>query len=215
MASPDPTYADGLALVDQPLQLDTLSRTAHVTYALTNTGAFDAEEIAGIAFNLFATTLGVVLSDQVMIGRCTVKLGDGTTTPSVGVSAATPQPGETDTGTLPSPNIACLLKKITSLAGRANRGRMYLPWAFGEAGISDTGLLTGDQVDLVQAAATDFIDQLATGDIPMVICNRTIDDNPTPPPATYISAYETGPVVTQFQLEAYAATQRRRMPRSS
>lgn len=214
MPTPDPTYDDGLVLVDQPLLLDSMSRTAHLTFACTDDGAQTAQQIADAWHTNFTTVMSDALSDQVTIGKATVKRGDGTTTPSVAVAAGATVAGTADVGTLPSPNIACLLKKITSLAGRENRGRTYLPWAFGEAGISDTGLLTGDQIAVVQTQASLLLTELASDDIPMVICNRIISANPTPPPATYISRYATGATVVQFTLEAYAATQRRRMPRS-
>ena len=215
MASPDPTYDDGLVLVDQPLQLGTLSRTAHLTLAFADTAAQTAQACADAIQGAFNASLADALSDLVTIPPPTVKRGDGTTTPAVAVASGGSSSGGTDMSPLPSPNIACLLKKITSLAGRENRGRTYLPWAFGEAGISDTGLLGGGQVTAVQDAADEFLTLVAAADLPMVICNRTITTNPTPPPATYISAYVTGAVVTQWTLEAYAATQRRRMPRSS
>lgn len=213
MASPAPTYDAGLLLVDQPLLLDTMSRRAHVTYAVDKLDALTLQGSMNMLQTIWDAHMEGVISDQVTIEDCTGKLGDGTTTPLIGSSNDGPHVGGIDLGNLPSPNVSCLLKKATGFGGRANQGRMYLPWAFGESGISDTGLLTGDQVASVADAAEAWRAALAGADLPLIICNRTHAANPTPPPPTYVSDYSKGPGVTSLTLEAYAATQRRRMPR--
>ena len=213
MTSPAPTYEAGLLLIDQPLLLTSMSRRAHVTYAVDDLSSDDLPTVCDQLLTIFSAHLLEAMSTLVTAENLTGKLGDGTTVPAIANSSDGPTAGDTDLGNLPSPNVACLLKKTTGLAGKQNRGRMYLPWAFGENGISDTGLLTGDQVTTVQDAASAWLAALAGNNTPLVICNRTHSVNPTPPPAKYVSHYAKGAGVTALTLEAYAATQRRRMPR--
>lgn len=213
MAHDPATYDDGLVLIDQPMRIASVSHTAHMTLAARNDGAGTAQDIADDFSEQVEAVFGPQISDEVTFDPCTVKLGDGSDVPIVAVAANPAFGGGTDLGDLPSPQVQCLLKKITAFGGRKNRGRTYVPWAFGEGGIAENGLLTGDQVEAVQDAADALLGAMTADNYPMVICNRVIAIDPdTDKP--YVLAYTIGQDVTQWTLEAYAATQRRRMPRS-
>lgn len=213
MASPDPTYDDGLVLVDQPLAHAGISHVAHVTFACADTASQDVQDIADLVQNDFSAAWKDLVDSNVVIGKPTVLRGDGTTTPGVAIGSLAEEPGLAVFDG-PPPQVCALLKKITALGGRANRGRTYMPYVLPDADIHEDGSISGGTIvaDINDRAAI-MLSGLAADSLPMVICNREVDANPTPPPATYVSAYHTGATVTQYFLELVVATQRRRLVR--
>jgi hypothetical protein len=213
MASPAPSYADGLVVVDQPLTHALVSHVAHVTFGLDNVGTSNTQTIADDFQDAFNSAWTSLLDTDVTIEKPIIKLGDGSDVPFVAVASGPTVAGTNDID-VPAPQTSVLIKKITALGGRRNRGRTYFPWIVGETGITEAGRLFGDIITNGQTAADAFLAALVTNETPMCIVNRTILDNPTPPPAKYVAAFTIGEAVQQYNLEDVVATQRRRLVRS-
>jgi hypothetical protein len=105
------------------------------------------------------------------------------------------------TGTIVSssmpPNCALLIKKVTGLAGRANRGRMYMPpFSLSEGSIDKLGAMAQAVADVVtsfaQSARTQMI---ANGHDPVILHHSAA--TPTP--------------IIDLVCETTIATQRRRL----
>jgi len=59
-----------------------------------------------------------------------------------------------------APALALMLTKQTALGGRANRGRMYFPWAVSDTGVGENGAVQGSTLDNWQASCDEFLEQL-------------------------------------------------------
>ena len=94
------------------------------------------------------------------------------------------------------PNVATLITKNTSFAGRQNRGRMYMP-PLTDGVISTGGIITEADRLLVQGGATQFLADLAASSIPMVILHTDPAVTPT--------------AVNSLSVASKVATQRRRL----
>lgn len=109
-------------------------------------------------------------------------------------------PGTSEgTNTLPQ-NCAYLVRKQTASAGRANRGRFYLPQFLGqEVDVSSTGMLSAAALASIQSKLDGLFADFAT--VPPVILHDEFSPVTTPTP------------VTGFALQPQIATQRRRLRR--
>ena len=114
--------------------------------------------------------------------------------------------GTSSTGTMLPPNVSMLFKKGTLYAGRAYRGRIYLPFVEGtyvnEAGVVQSTLLTKmvtAAAALLAAPATSTL----TGVDNWALLHRA-EVGATPPPPT---------LLTTIQATDRVATQRRRLER--
>jgi hypothetical protein len=109
--------------------------------------------------------------------------------------------GANDTNITPQ-NSAHLIRKNTSLGGRRNRGRMYLP-GVSEANVSNTGVLAPARVAQINTALSNWRAALEanTGILYMVILHGTSLNSPTPTPTP----------VTSLACQPVIATQRRRL----
>lgn len=92
------------------------------------------------------------------------------------------------------PQVSFLFQKLTGIAGRNRRGRMYLP---GSPDPEEDGVYPGATVTLMDGRAEDFRQQLITDGIPIHILHVDSEDTPTP--------------VIEFRGQAVCATQRRRV----
>jgi hypothetical protein len=107
-------------------------------------------------------------------------------------------------GTDSIPQVACLLKLQTGVRGRANRGRVYLPYV--SEGATLSGIMTGSIVSSMQTAWTTFLGGVNTAS--PVGYELGV--------ASYARAHGgTGAhftPLTQLTVESFTATQRRRQP---
>ena len=103
----------------------------------------------------------------------------------------------TASGTISPPQVCFLLRKITALGGRRNRGRLYLP-GVREAAYDDEGKLTSTANSELVSAADGLIADLGTADMTMEILHS---DGGTPTD------------VTSLAVGQFLATQRRRLKR--
>lgn len=105
----------------------------------------------------------------------------------------------TGTTTLLTQNTTYLVKKLTGLGGRANRGRMFLPFARAE-NVSDTGQLDSATIEYLQGHVDQLLQDVNDADSPIgVMVLLHTDPGNTP---DNITAMTVSPTV---------ATQRRRL----
>lgn len=109
----------------------------------------------------------------------------------------------TAVGETPPQNVAVLAQKLTGLAGRRNKGRMYFPPAFvSEAAINKNGVIQPASLTAIQTGLTSFFTEL------------TVTAPPSLPPVLFHSEAPTVPTpITQFLAQAVVATQRTRLRR--
>ena len=96
-----------------------------------------------------------------------------------------------------TPQVAYLVKKLTALGGRRNRGRFYLPGVV-ESKVDGAGNVLGAFQTTIQTSMDDFMTDTGAADIGVVILHS---DGGTPTD------------VTSLQVEPKVATQRRRLKR--
>lgn len=95
-----------------------------------------------------------------------------------------------------SPQVAVLVRKLTGLAGREFRGRMYLPGP-SENAVTASGFLAATNLAAYQTAADNYLAALLSNAHPMIL----LHDNP----ATAVNT------VTSLSVDPKVATQRRRL----
>lgn len=105
----------------------------------------------------------------------------------------------TDLAARTPPNVAVLLRKVTGLGGRKNRGRMYWP-SVAESSIDDTGTLVGSTITAFNDLWEEWKDLWeATGGLGEQVILHQTETAPTP--------------ITGYACQSLAATQRRRLRR--
>jgi hypothetical protein len=155
--------------------------------ATTNAGNIRAEWMANF------TTAD--LSNQYSVLGCEVTQKTGGVL-FTGESRVTSAGGQA--AACPTQNCALLIKKVTLSGGREGRGRCYLPGGYlAETDVTAAGIVTASVVTAFQAKATQFLDDLETAFLPMVL----LHSNPV----------NTPDLVTNFTVDNLIATQRNRL----
>lgn len=186
---------DGYAEVVSEFNVPGNSGPALVVFGVVGAAAADATAIADQVWTTWTQANGLLtnLSNVTALIRTRAILNDsgvltyGEHTGSVaGGAAGAPLP----------PNCAYLASKRSGLVGRANQGRMYIPGCT-EAEVGNDGIVTPAFITTMQTDLTDFIADLTTAAMPMVILHDTVGVVPVP--------------VTTLSMNQKIATQRRRM----
>jgi hypothetical protein len=94
-----------------------------------------------------------------------------------------------------NPNVAVLVKKLTGVAGRQNRGRVYVPGAL-SGNVDSIGVLSSTAVDAWQTAFDSWFTDMVAVDMDPIINHADL------------SAVT---LVTSFEVQSLTATQRRRL----
>lgn len=142
--------------------------------------------------------LAAQTSTVVQLTRVTLKVGPVSTGPTYEfLSGAV----GTNGGSLPPPNCAVLVKKLTAVGGRKGRGRMYLPGISSVSGSLDSGgnfgsVAAGDVQSAIEDMAADIEDTDPPGPADMVLLHS---DATTPTS------------IVSYLCEQRLATQRRRL----
>lgn len=114
--------------------------------------------------------------------------------------------GTGPTMTMLPPNVSYLIKKTTAFAGRAYRGRIYLPF-IDNIGVAESGAVTGATLTKLQTASDALFAAPGTGSTTGVtgwwLLHRALPGVVAPAPTQIVS----------FQPELFVATQRRRLDR--
>lgn len=124
----------------------------------------------------------------------TVMTGTGPLSFETGTAIA----GSAAAGTLPN-NCAVLVRKVTNLGGRRNRGRMFLPPAYiNESGVNQVGTIDPASVTVYQNLVNSLETELVARDFT---------------PVVFHSNGGTPAFITDFVVQPKLATQRTRMRR--
>ncbi len=191
----------GYAAISMPFAHSGLARRAFITFGVkNNTGQTTPQSIANAVFTAAAATTSLLsrIDADVVMGPVIAAVGQDGGAPLSGEGANT-QAGGLVGSSVPS-NVAVLIKKTSATGGRIGRGRSFLPWAVDEATVDQVGIIAVSQVALIQTAVTNFLNNLSTGNVPMVILHST--------------ALSLPPLVTALTPDRLVATQRRRLGRS-
>lgn len=154
-------------------------------------------EIATELFAAFGGTIMAQLHNDVALTSCLVKFGPDETGPS-GVFAGAIAGSQTDEAM--TPNVAFLVRKSTAMGGRAGRGRFYLP-GVPENSANEAGVVTETAISNMQSELDDFVIEVGSADLNLVVLHGVGSPLTTPTP------------VTDLQIDGRVATQRRRLRR--
>jgi len=141
-----------------------------------------------------------MIDNQVVMQSVTVRIGQASGEPVVGVDA-TAHPGSLSISSLP-PNCALLVHKVTAAGGRRGRGRFFIPWTTDKESVNEAGILETGSVDSRRNTLATWLTALSTNGVPMVLLHgegKTALIPPTP--------------VALLQPMTLLATQRRRLGR--
>jgi hypothetical protein len=209
---PPPTISAGLALVTQPITHSAVGHTALVTYAVDNDTGLTVQQVADAVQTEYQNAWVTLHDNNCTLLPPTVLLGDGSNVPGFAIGSAASVTGTNVFVGCP-PNIALLIRKTTALAGKKNRGRVYMPFMAPAADVSESGAVDPAWLAAIQLAATDWRDDLAAANVEMCIANKTLGVDVVTG-KKYVTHIGEGEVVTTLTVEKTVATQRRRMPRT-
>lgn len=163
---------------------------------------WDVEEVAEAAYNAFTSSFEADdLGSEYTYQGVSVTMGP---VPGTGPTAEHIEPVQgTSVQLRPPSNLAVLIRKVTALGGRQNRGRMFLPAGYiAEGNVDSRGFLSTALVEALQEDADDYwtaLDGDPLDTMNPVILHTDPGDAPTP--------------ITALRVQTLAATQRRRMRR--
>lgn len=158
------------------------------------TPPFDQADADALINEIAAALDGAVSSEITFDGGFVLVGSDGG---DLRYDVTTTRTGTLATGMLPN-NCAYLIRKNTTLGGRRNRGRMYLPGVL-ETNASPSGVLTAASITTAQTAVNLLlVGPLSTGNVDQAALLHQVG-SPTPTQ------------VVSFDVQSQIATQRRRM----
>lgn len=210
----DPTYENDLLLCSTFIRHDSLAREAVVTYALDLHGeGGGAQGFADRLQGNFTDNWAAQLDTNAVITRTTTLLGNGTSVFTTGESSSAGVRGLTSHDSIPS-NSAVLVKKLTGLGGRRNRGRMYMPWMVGHNEVDELGNIDSGELGDIQTIADAWQADVEDGGFQaLVIAQRFYDRAWNVAGRRLVSVEGSTNPVSTLVVEPMIATQRRRMPR--
>lgn len=119
----------------------------------------------------------------------------------------------TAAGESPVVHTTFLVKKLTGLAGAANKGRMFLPFIKGtDADVDTDGSIDSALVATIQSNLDAFLAAGAAGDFTLQVLHGMVLVDPGPPPV-YDPPVANPVPITAFSVQGKVATQRRRLNR--
>lgn len=192
-----PLIPSGFFLAQAEFQTEGPSDPVMVVTGHQRSFGLDADANAAlVASNAWgnAGSLLTMMADTVSLVRVKTYLNPGTGVLEIGEWNGSL--GGAQTGEAVPPQVAVLIQKQSGLAGRRNRGRMYVPGA--EQGVVGAdGIINTAALGNWQSAATAFWQHCVDNDIDLAIFHES-------PP-------DTATVVTGLSVQAVVATQRRRV----
>ncbi len=210
---------DGFAQANIRLRHTSQQRSAEMTFGLApDPTQTNPVNIANNILAVFVSRISPILDNEVRIEGVTVRLGQPSGDPAVGSSTTEASNGAGNAST-PPPNVAVLVRKLTGLGGRRNRGRMYFPWGVNEASVSEAGIISAGDLAVINTAWEGFrADVAAHADLgPVVILHDSSRYTVTHPTSSQKLVTRTTVVppapttVTAFSVDSRVATQRRRL----
>jgi hypothetical protein len=143
-----------------------------------------------------AAGFGAHIASNVNLSFIEVKFGPDSTGPSATLSTSFTSTGGSGVG----PNTAWLVQKLTNDGGRAGRGRAYVP-GVPESSCGESGNLLNVDVAFLQTDFDQFQASIEGNDLFGVVLHAAG------------SPLEIPSLITSFQVDDIAATQRRRLRR--
>jgi len=160
-------------------------------FGVEHTSEVELDEVASLIFTDWVTNFSFVQCSNIITEKVKVRTGVGTEAEFIGK-----EPGVLAGEACP-PNVSILLRKVTGVVGRGQKGRMYLAGAR-EADITAGGDITEDYFGDLDDAAQDFASAIATDVGQIHVLHHEG------------SALSPTPVIT-MRCEPLVATQRRRL----
>lgn len=164
-------------------------RLAVCTVGMTYDGADFDTDAAFVEGYWIADVMGFGMSSSYHLTQVNWRSADGTIRSS-SYDVAGPASGAAAT-----PQVSYLIRKNTALAGRKNRGRLYLPGVM-EVAVDSAGKVDSGYVTDITAAFTSFQTHCAAKSMTPVILHNSLES-------------PTG--ITSWACETVCATQRRRL----
>jgi hypothetical protein len=188
------TIPAGFAQVNWFFVGSAMPNGAQVTLGLDVNPLLTPSDVALVAHNAVADNVMPIASQEVVLIQTLAKFGPDATGPSA--TAGTTVAGGASASTV-SPNVAILVKKVTNLGGRKNRGRFYWPGGV-DTQITQAGALDSTAVVNWANAMDALYADLVTGD-----CQPVLLHGDATSPTT----------IEDFIVDGTVATQRRRLRR--
>jgi len=163
---------------------------AHVVFGIL-AAAYDSA-LADVIFSEWETNVLPLQSNAITLNSVTLRDSDA----NVFVSSQSPAQGGASSE-MEQPQVAVLVKKLSTIGGRANKGRMYIPGVPGAALVPEGVMASGVQATW-QNGFDNFFASLGATDVGMFILHSGV-------------AFPTS--VSSLQVSPVVATQRRRGPR--
>lgn len=170
---------------------------AEVTCGFENSGLGVPATLAAAAGVNWVESFLTGQSNDITLESVLVKLGPNDTGPAAEVSVV--EQGDSTGDSLPA-NCAVLVRKVTSLGGRAARGRFYVP-GITDALIGDDSTMVSGAQAIWQGLADDFFDKMEADGMELVLLHGPTSPLSSPTP------------LDSLQVDAKVATQRRRLRR--
>ena len=193
--------APGFADVSVEFTHSLLPRPAYITFGVDPT-ATDPAQVAtsvSLALNTAGSLLSLVDSNVTMSG---IRVSLGTDGSEDLVYDAQYTIACTKSGASTPPNVAVLVHKNTARGGRRGRGRFFIPWAWPNTQMTETGIIAAADVTTMQNACTTFLSALATQTVPMQLLHGPGQTAPGAPNQ-----------VLSLTVDRLISTQRRRLGR--
>jgi len=152
----------GYAQVLHRLLLSGDSEEMLVTYGISLSGGGSVTIANDLMASFASNILSQIFNGYQQLG-VVLRVGQDGADPVVFQSSSAATAGGSGS-TPPAQNTAVLVKKVTALGGRRNRGRMFIPGFVGEADITPAGVITPATVTARQTSCTTWkngIDSIA------------------------------------------------------
>lgn len=190
----------GYAQVSVEHWLVNYTRPAVTTWGVSilGTGLDGADGLATRFWGLYSEAFRSQMDSNVAIRDTRIVIGQDGGEPLVGFSASSVQGAQTRESVAPA--LALMIDRRTGIGGRANRGRVYMPWAVSDANVSEQGAVAEVTRNAWTGLALDFMAAINDDEYfgELVILHSSPTRMPTP--ITNMAA--NGVIRTQKQRQA-------------
>jgi hypothetical protein len=115
----------------------------------------DADGLADVFQELYTVAFAPQIDSNVTIRSTRCVIGQDGPDPLVGVSGLSASGGANRDSTAPA--LALMVARNTGVGGRANRGRVYFPWALSDTNVSEQGAVATAALTAWQARINVFL----------------------------------------------------------
>lgn len=194
---------NGFANCSVRIQLTGFTRPAFVTFGVEDNTGFDPTGLADVVRDAWLATVSMnsQLDSSTTATEFTVRVGQPAGDDAVGSVSSTVVGGRALNSGPPSQSV--LIHKRTARAGRAGRGRLFMPWWGLTAGeLPDNGLIATAQLNTMNATVDTWLAAHTAASAPLVLLHPT--------PSTPVRIPD---LITDLSVDPLISTQRRRLGR--